>query len=313
MKKTSQCVVLCSLTLASSLPASTTAYWRLEEGINGSDVTAAVDSSGNGFGQSSRAGTPKYSDNVPGAYIFDPVSGLTSPNSLSLDASVANSRIRTVNNAAFNTSFTAEMFIQLTGQPGGYHNFMRRQESGTNRWQIDFDHAAGGPFGRGRARIDTADGDNSNLVAGPTGGAAVTGANRLWVDTPLGDGNPASYSGDSDWATQGDGANDLPGWHHIAVTLNTDTNEWSFYMDYQLMQTQTLVDIDSSGYVHPNGLIEFGKGGGGATYGTFIDEVRYSDGVLDSTQFLQATASIPEPSSALLSLLGGLALVRRRR
>ena len=72
-------MVLCSLTLASSLPASTTAYWRLEEGINGSDVTAAVDSSGNGFGQSSRSGTPKYSNNVPGAYIFDPVSGLTSP------------------------------------------------------------------------------------------------------------------------------------------------------------------------------------------------------------------------------------------
>jgi hypothetical protein len=274
-------------------------------------VTAAVDSSGNGFGQSSRSGTPKYSDNVPGAYIFDPVSGLTSPNTLSLDASVANSRIRTANDAAFNTSFTAEMFIELTGEPASYHNFMRRQESGSHRWQIDFDHGAAGPFGRGRARLDTPDGDNTNFVAGATGGAAITGANRLWVDTPLGDGNPASYSGDSDWATQGDGANDLPGWHHIAVTLNTNTNEWSFYMDYQLMQTRTLVDTDSSGYLHPNALIEVGKAGG-STYGTFIDEVRYSDGVLDPTQFLQVT-SIPEPSSALLSLLGGLALVRRRR
>jgi hypothetical protein len=82
-------------------------------------------------------------------------------------------------------------------------------------------------------------------------------------------------------------------------------------MDYQLMQTRTLVDTDSSGYLHPNALIEVGKAGG-STYGTFIDEVRYSDGVLDPTQFLQVT-SIPEPSSALLSLLGGLALVRRRR
>ena len=82
-------------------------------------------------------------------------------------------------------------------------------------------------------------------------------------------------------------------------------------MDYQLMQTRTLVDTDSSGFVHPDALIEVGKGGG-ATYGTFIDEVRYSDGVLDPTQFLRAT-SIPEPSTALLSLLGGLALLRRRR
>ena len=311
MKKTPQCVVLCSLTLATSLPASTTAYWRLEEGTNGSDVTAAVDSSGNGFGQSSRGGSPKYSDNVPGAYIFDPVSGLTSPNTLSLDASVANSRIRTVNDAAFNTSFTAEMFIQLTGEPASYHSFMRRVGSNTHRWQIDFDHGASGPFGRGRARLDTPDGDNSNFVVGPTGGATISGANRLWVDTPENDGNPASYSGDSDWATQGDGANDLPGWHHIAATLNTVTNEWSFYMDYQLMQTRTLVDTDSSGFVHPDALIEVGKGGG-ATYGTFIDEVRYSDGVLDPTQFLRAT-SIPEPSTALLSLLGGLALLRRRR
>ena len=273
-------------------------------------MTAAVDSSGNGFGQSSRPGSPKYSNNVPGAYIFDPVSGLTSPNTLSLDASVANSRIRTVNDAAFNTSFTAEMLIQITEKPGGYHNFMRRQESGAHRWQIDFDHAAGSAFGRDRARLDTPDGDNANFVVGPTGGAAVMGANRLWVDTPSGDGNPASYSGASDWATQGDGVNDLPGWHHIAVTLNTVTNEWSFYMDYQLMQTRTLVDDDSSGYLHPDALIEFGKGGG-ATYGTFIDEARYSDGVLDPTQFLQVT-SIPGPSSALLFLLGGLTLVRRR-
>lgn len=139
----------------------------------------------------------------------------------------------------------------------------------------------------------------------------MSGPNRLWVDTPTGDGDPSSYVGGSDWATQGDGVNDNSDWRHVAITLNTVTNEWSFYLDYQLMQTRVLVDNDSSGYVHPDGLFEFGKGGG-STYGTFLDEVRYSDQVLDPSQFLQV-ASVPEPASALLVLVGGMSLMRRRR
>ncbi|MGY8660556.1 MAG: hypothetical protein ACKVKH_18225 [Verrucomicrobiales bacterium] len=106
-----------------------------------------------------------------------------SPNTLSLDATLGNSRINIANNAVFNTSFTFEYFIQITGEPTGYQSFARRQESGTHRWQLDFDHAATSGFGRGRARMDTPDGDNSNFVVGPLGGAAIPGNQRLWIDT----------------------------------------------------------------------------------------------------------------------------------
>lgn len=307
------CILPCALVgvIASSLlPATTTAWWRLEEGSAGADVTAAVDSSGNGFNQTARSGDPNYSSNVPGAFIFDPVSGSVVANTLSLDATLSNARVQTVNNAAFNTSFTAEMFIQFTGEPLGYNNFLRRQGSATNRWQIDFDHAANNNFGRGRARLDTPDGDNTNFVVGPVGGASIPGDQRLWIDTPAGDGDPASYTEGTDWFAQGDGANDLPAWHHLGISLDTVSGVWSFYMDYQLVQSRTLVDNDASGYVHPDALIEFGKGG--PEYGTFIDEVRYSDGILDPSDFLRAT-SVPEPGTAVLGFVGLLGLLRRRR
>ena len=308
MKIVSQ-LSLITLALSSSLPAITTAHWRLEEGIIGADVTAALDSSGNGLNQSTKVGTPRYSANVPGAFIVDPVSSTVSANTMSLDVTVANSRINIPNNTAFNTSFTYEYFIQITGEPAGYHSYTRRNEADTNRWQLDFDHAAVGAYGRGRARMDTPDGDNVNFVVGPLGGAAIPGPQRLWVDTPTGDGDPASYTG-TDWATDGDGINDNLSWHHVAVTFDQDTLEWSFYFDYQLSQSRTLVDTDSSGYVHPNADLNIGKFG--SEYGTFLDEIRYSEGVLQTTEFLVAT-NVPEPSTALLGLLGALGLLKRRR
>jgi hypothetical protein len=308
MKTTTKIGAL-SLALSSTLPAVTTAHWRLEEGSNGADVTAGQDSSGNGLNQAGANGSPKYSSNVPGAFIFDPVSNTTSANALSLDVSLANSRINIANNVAFNTSFTYEYFIQLTGEPGGYHAYTRRHETDANRWQLDFDHAANGAFGRGRARFDTPDGDNSNFVVGPQGGASIPGNQRLWIDTPTGDGNPASYTG-ADWADDGDGVNDIPSWHHVAITFDQNTQELSFYFDYLLSQTRTLADTDSSGYVHPNADIVIGKFG--TEYGTYLDEIRYSEGVLSSSQFLVAT-NVPEPGTALLGLLGSLGFLARRR
>jgi hypothetical protein len=58
MKIISQ-INLMTLALTPVLPATTTAHWRLEEGTVGSDVTAAQDSSGNGFNQTSSGGSPK--------------------------------------------------------------------------------------------------------------------------------------------------------------------------------------------------------------------------------------------------------------
>lgn len=128
--------------------------------------------------------------------------------------------------------------------------------------------------------------------------------------TPTGDGVPASYTG-ADWAADGDGVNDIASWHHVAVTFDEGTLEWSFYFDYQLSQSRTLVDNDSSGFVHPSADLAFGKLAN-AGYGTFMDEIRYSDSVLGTNEFLVAT-NAPEPSTALLGLLGSLGLLKRRR
>lgn len=307
MKRISILSIL-AVTAATSASAATTAYWRLEEGTPGADVTAAQDSSGNGFHQTGRAGDPNYSDNVPAPFIFDPVSGATLPNTGSLDATLANARVNTVNNAAFNTSFTIEMFIKITAEPASYNGFLRRQETNASRWQIDFDHATKSAFGRGRTRWDTPDGDNTNFVTGPTGGANVPGTDRLWVDTDPGDGLVSSYDDPTDWALDGDGINDDDGWNHIAVTFDQNSQEVSFFFNYNLMQSRTLVDTDASGYVHPDAAIVFGKAG--PEFETYLDEIRYSDGVLAPNQFLVA---VPEPSPAVFALAALAASVLRRR
>ena len=100
-----------TLALSASLPAGTTAYWRLEEGVAGNSIDAALDSSGNGLNQNGKGGSPTYSSNVPGAFIYDPITSSTVANTLSMSSLAPNSRIHTANSDALNTSFTFEMFL----------------------------------------------------------------------------------------------------------------------------------------------------------------------------------------------------------
>ena len=72
------------------------------------------------------------------------------------------------------------MFIKIDEEPAGYNSFLRRQTASDSRWQIDFDHAGSGAFGRMRSRMDTPDGDNTNFVLGPTGGSSVPADQRIW-------------------------------------------------------------------------------------------------------------------------------------
>ena len=85
----------------------------------------------------------------------------------------------------------------------------------------------------------------------------------------------------------------------------------SFYLDYELSGSRTLVDEDGSGYVHPDAGIRFGKTGN-SEYEMYVDEGRYSDSVLTPDHFLVAV-NVPEPSTTALWFLGGALLLRRRR
>ncbi|MDA7896034.1 lamin tail domain-containing protein [Akkermansiaceae bacterium] len=272
----------------------TLGYWRFDDGgaSHRAIISVANDSSGNGFtATASGSGGGTYSDDIPGAIIFDPLANAVRSNRFSMDVSASNRRVSVPNNVAFNTSFTIEMFIKIDGEPSGYNAFLRRTAASNSRWQIDFDHAATGAFGRIRSRLDTPDGDNTNFVLGPTGGGSIPSEQRIWVDTDSGNGLVSGYNDPSDWSRDGNGVNDRPGWHHVALSLDEETGIAKFYFDYELMQTRTLVDTDNSGYVHPSSVIEFGKFGG--SYGVLIDEVRYTGRTLEEGEFLQVVDDDP--------------------
>ena len=281
---------------------TTTAFWRMEEdgAVDGGDIIS-LDNEGSVLHTAAPVnGTPKYSKDVPGITIYDPVADVSYPNKFSLDATLANSRVGAGNDPAFDTSFTLESFIKVVGEPGSYHGFMRRWEANNSRWQVDFDHGNKGSFGRLRTRWDTPAAEagtyeNENFVNGALGGGGVPDSQRIWIDTDLGDAMITSYDDPVDWSLDGDGVNDLDEWHHLAVTFDQDTGEISFYYDYELMQQRTLLDSEADGYTHPASGFQFGKFAG-QDYGLLLDEVRYSEGILTSFQFLQAVSA---PSDAL--------------
>ena len=275
-------------------------YWRMEDedAAEGGDIFLAKNDSSDFHEAIFQNGSPKYSKDIPGAFIYDPISAQSLTNTYSMDASAANSRLRVTDDTVFNSSFTLELFMKIGGEPGGYHSFVRRQESAEQRWQIDFDHAAKGSFGRVRVRLDTPDGDNANFVAGEQGWTNIPGDRRIWVDTDSGDGLPASYDDATDWSLDGDGINDNQAWHHVAISFDEESSEISFYLDYQLSQSRRLVDSDTSGYVHPAAPIDFGKLTN-ADYALFVDEVRYTGAALSPLQFLQAMDSPVQQAAGL--------------
>ena len=278
-------------------------HWRLEEegAVEGGDIFFAENSASDLNDASASGGMPVYSTDVPAPVIYDPLTATSLANGFSLDVTVAGSRLRVENDASLNTSYTLEFFMKMIGEPGGYHAFLRRSQAGDLRWQVDFDHAAIGAFGRIRARFDTPAGDsdgvaepgideNVNFVVGPTGGGSIPAERRIWIDTPTGDGDPGSYVS-ADWSTDGDGINDDQSWHHVALTLNEETGEVSFYYDYELMQTRTLSDSEMNGYIHPEAAFDFGKLNN-ADYGLLLDEIRYTGEVILPFQFLQTVVPV---------------------
>ena len=293
-------------------PSETVAHWRMDdpEAADGGAVSAVTNSASALHTATVRNGAPTYSADIPGTTIVDPASGTTFTNRFSLDASTANARLGAENDMAFDTSFTVEMFMKLTSEPPSFQPFLRRFEQSDLRWQVDFDHSTMGAFGRMRCRFDTPAGgipdgmaengvdENWNFVVGAVGGGAISEAQRIWVDTDAGDGLVASYDDAADWALDGDGLNDNPEWHHIALTFDETTGTIGFYFDYELMQTRTLSDSEGNGYTHPAGALEFGKMSS-AEYGVLIDEVRYSKAILLPFEFLQVMSE-PELPLAIL-------------
>ena len=262
-----------------TLSADTIGFWRFDEdsAADGGPVETAVSENNAPALDAPAENGPAYSNDVPGTLTQDPVSGATWSNRFSQDCSSGNARVRVANETVLNPNdgFTMEFFIKLTEEPGGWHAFLQRNQGGNPRWQIDFDHnTQPNNFGDIRSRWDTPDGDTNNVAKGE----------HIYIDTDSGSGNPDDYDDPTDLSMDGDGINDVPEWHHVALTWDPEVKEFAMFTDYEETGRKTLAGT----FAHPDGPITLGKHNGEG-YGLFLDEIRYSSGVLGPDDFLRAT------------------------
>ncbi len=340
--------VLLGLAVAAFCVASSAAsgavigYWRFDNDTGASDganINAALSEvnglTANRIGNAN--GTLKYmTSSLPGPYILDPITNTVRANTFA--ARVKDRRLRVpggnllLNPTSPDTSFTFEFFLRIIEEPKGYNSFSQRfrdemgvepDEAGNHdirRWQVDFNHGkTKGAFGRIRSRWDTPQSGGSKTPGGnnTSGGGdwnSVSQGDYVYVDTDTGSGDPNDYiikdnKGNLlDVSQQGDGINDLPQWHHVALVWDAPVKQFTIYTNYQKGTTRTL----NGAFEHPNNFLDIVIGSG---FEYYIDEVRYTGAALSSNQFLRA---VPEPSSWLsMAGLMGLAVVvqqyRRRR
>jgi len=275
--------------------AITLSYWEVDNNFSPTtgSVTGSLNAqSGTGAGNYSSVGaTPTYVNDVPGAIITAGVGGnvlndsnthslqFVNPGMPTVPTSNAGGKV-TITGTTFQLStFTIEGFIKSDGL-ADYTSIFSFNRGGGSTWMLDTD----GSTGRLRVRADT---------DGSTGG--VNNSNRV--------------STGADNKSVADGQ-----WHHIA--LSYDGSRFYAYVDYKLV----LFDPTTSapGWDAPGGLVytaadlTIGAGGGGRGLNALIDEVRISTTAITTDEMLRALP-IPEPTTALLSAVGLLALLRRKR
>ncbi len=313
-----------ALTGTTVLPtADVTGWWRFESHLSGANTVTGSNGIvmpnaptvvNNTVLQASAvtANAAKYSTDIPGTRILDPLTGAVYSNTYSFDATLANARFSAPNVTALNTpSYTVEFFFKLTGEPQGFDAFVRRSEDGVivdsatssdrRAWQIDFNGSATrANWGLMRARVDlpgTPTSDFNKSIG------QLSTATRLLVDTATGSGLPADYPLDTavpNPKNVGNGINDplTNIWHHVAITYDGAAKKTSLYFDYTLGTTYTYVGT----FIHPNGTFDFGKftstvGNPGTdpavvngAYEMKFDEVRYSGRVLLPAEMLKVAA-----------------------
>ncbi len=271
--------VMAGFVVASTLQAEPVGFWRFEEADaeHDGEILLAASEFNSPALDAEPNNSPLYSNDVPGSLTVDPVSGRSWSNRFSLNGTAGNSRVHVPNDPLLNTNdndFTVEMFFKLLDEPPGWNWFIRRQESGSKRWQIDYNHGTGsGTFGKIRSRWDTPDGDTNNVTTG----------NYVFVDTPTGSGLTDDYVA-GDVFEDGDGVNDAPAWHHVALVYRHEANEFVIYTDYEEGNIKNLAGT----FGHPDAILQIGKGHS-SEYGVLVDEVRYSDVALEPDQFLRAS------------------------
>ncbi len=271
-------VVLC--VIIQPTMAGTVAYWRVEDGAAGTTATALTSLYNNAQTQATgTAGTRTFSSDVIGPLIFDPVARTIYVNNTSVETDSAG-RFDVPDTLTEPREFTVEAFIKSNSTPAWGRVIQKRRGTGGNcSWRLDSRTV------NLAIRMDTED-------PGPP-------PSGLFNESSVG-----SF-------TLNDGQ-----WHHIAMTYTdgvagTTAGVARLYVDYNLDVTFTPSNYGVVQY--DGGLFSFaGAPSSGAGLAGLIDEVRFSNGVLTTNQFLRV---VPEPSSLMLLLIGalGAALWHRRR
>jgi hypothetical protein len=290
-----------------------TGWWRFENqdsgvGVNAATMTTAPSVVNNPTlkGNQATANAAKFSNDVPGARILDPMTGAVYQNDFSMDSTTNGARMNVANNTLLDSpSFTMEFFIKLTGEPTGYDLFARRQFNGPNAdsatssdlrsWQIDFNHDAGITFGRIRSRWDTP--GTTVAPAVPFDFNRAISGNHIFVDNPSGDGNFNNYGAPlpADVYSVGDQTNDAPSnvWRHVALTFDAGAKRATIFTDYVAVANMVLNGSVGS----PAADLSFGKfsttnmvAPASAPWTVKMDEVRYSNRVLTAAEMLRVAA-----------------------
>jgi len=244
--------------------------WWRFEGTPGDIVGSVPNAANPGTHDGAGEGSVTYAATLPDIVIHDPISGVNVPNLSSLNIG-GSRRVRVTDDPALDApSFTIEAFLWV--DQTNYQSYI------SHRGTVP-DGGVSKSVGwqldtsnadEGRARFDT------RALANQT---VPTGSSRPFIA----DGN----------------------WHHTAITFDGATRRMSYYLDGGFIQARTLTGIATDATDIAADLL---LGGGGS--GWYIDEVRYSNEVLDPEQFLQA---IPEPATLTLTAFGLLACAWRRR
>ena len=293
--------ILLTAIAAHQVGATPIAHWQYDGSLTDDSLTA--DGAQNVSVSGNDSGNIVASADIPGAMIFDPISGSTRVNtgSVSMFGDRTNtggtiddngtSRLQTSGTdlQASNESFTFETFLKVSSLS---------LNNGTVSFAGQFNNTGAGGFNQGWL---------SQLR--PNDGTPDTFS---WVDlSDTNNVNDAQFTSPWSVADPTDGA-----WHHFAVVYDHGAGTFESFLDYQSIGIDT-VDTSTDSFARSSQLL-FGvrffsnpATDTTSSVGLLLDETRYANSALSSDDFLRA---IPEPSSLALVLVGfaAIRLTRKR-
>lgn len=226
-------------------------HWDNESGEVGKDANFVrnIAIKGKYDGRGGAANRLIFQEEVPGAFVFDPVNEVTRENKIALRAPIeGGAALRTSHevHAAVGDDFTFEFFFGMAGAPVKYRSLIGNngpaegEDQDGSKWFFLTDLGQSGIY----LTVSTPEKKNQSITIDPT--------------------------------------NDT-GWHHIALTFDSESKIMNVYVDYELSSSVEIVgELSNSNDLN---MLHLGAAKNIGVH-VFYDEIRYTKGILDSSQFL---------------------------